>query len=218
MGIVQGAGNGGNDRRSLRCRHPGRETLAHQVRSRQRAAVASALRADHRSWREVARALGYRSVGAGEAAVKAHLDREYRQPHEQTVWEQIEAVKLRQRVLGDQLATATLEGDVDRVVMLNKELARNGDQLAKLTGTYAPDRRQVDVAVDTAPSAATAEWLRQVAAAAAAVSGGGRPAALASAAEVIDAEVVNKEKLAHASRSRTRHHATAGRTSRQRRR
>jgi hypothetical protein len=33
MGIVQGAGNGGNDRRSLRCRHPGRETLAHQVRS-----------------------------------------------------------------------------------------------------------------------------------------------------------------------------------------
>jgi hypothetical protein len=147
--------------------------------SRQRAAVASALRADHRSWREVARALGYRSVGAAQAAVKAHLDREYRQPHEQTVWEQIEAVKLRQRVLGDQLATATLEGDVDRVVMLNKELARNGDQLAKLTGTYAPDRRQVDVAVDTAPSAATAEWLRQVAAAAAAaaVSGGGQPAA-----------------------------------------
>jgi len=62
--------------------------------SRQRAAVASALRADHRSWREVARALGYRSVGAAQAAVKAHLDPGYRQPHEQTVWEQIEAVRL----------------------------------------------------------------------------------------------------------------------------
>jgi hypothetical protein len=160
--------------------------------SRQRAAVASALRADHRSWREVARALGYRSVGAAQAAVKAHLDREYRQPHEQTVWEQIEAVKLRQRVLGDQLATATLEGDVDRIVMLNKELARNGDQLAKLTGTYAPDRQRVDVSVDATPSAVSAQWLRQITEAAAAAVHGGQPAALASAAEVIDAEVIER--------------------------
>ena len=64
----------------------------------------------------------------------------------------------------------------------------NEVELAKLGGYYAPDR--VDVTVDTTPALATAEWLRQVREASAAAVSGGNPAALASAAEVIDAEVV----------------------------
>ncbi len=44
-----------------------------------------------------------------------------------TVWEQIEHVKDRQRDLIDELAAAKLAGDTDRVIALNRELARNGD-------------------------------------------------------------------------------------------
>ncbi|OBF93052.1 hypothetical protein A5773_20100 [Mycobacterium sp. 852014-52450_SCH5900713] len=164
--------------------------------SRQRAAAAAGLRSDHWSWREVARQLGYRSIGAAQAAVKAHMERENCQPAEMTRWEQIEHVKSRQRVLGGELAAATLAGDVDKIVMLNKELARNGDQLAKLTGTYAPDRRQVDVSVDATPSAAVAEWQRQMHELARggqpAVQRPVQPAALVAAADVIDAEVIER--------------------------
>lgn len=121
--------------------------------SRARAAEAFALRSAHWSWREIMRKLDYRSVGAAQAAVKAHVARECREPSEVTHREQVESVRLRQRVLGERFAAAFIDADDDKLVQLNRELSRNGDQLAKLTGTYAPERGQLDVNVSADPTA-----------------------------------------------------------------
>ncbi|MGF2945272.1 hypothetical protein [Mycobacterium sp. Lab-001] len=75
-----------------------------------------------------------------------------------------------------QLSAAETANDPQAVTQLSAAIDRVDDQLAKVSGYYAP--QNLNVSVGAAPSAATAEWLRQVSAAAAAVSGGGRPAAL----------------------------------------
>ena len=45
---------------------------------------------------------------------------------------------------------------------LNRELARNGDQLAKLTGTYQPERQQVAVTVGRSAAEILAEGKSQL--------------------------------------------------------
>lgn len=155
--------------------------------SRARAAVAAGLRSEHRSWREIMYQLGYRSIGAAQLAVRAHYRRENQQPHEMTRWEQVESVKARQRALGDELATATREHDVDRMINLNKEMARNGDIIAKLTGTYAPQRTEVDVTVGRSPAELLAEAKSQTLAA---LAERGTAPALPVGLPVIDAEVI----------------------------
>jgi hypothetical protein len=52
---------------------------------------------------------------------------------------------LRSRVLGERLAAAYVRGDDDGLVMLNRELARNDSELAKLQGLYAPTEVSVTV-------------------------------------------------------------------------
>ncbi|OFJ52206.1 hypothetical protein [Mycolicibacterium grossiae] len=130
--------------------------------SRTRAAEAFALRSAHWSWREIMRKLDYRSVGAAQSAVKAHVAREHREPAEVTHREQVESVRLRSRVLGERFAAAFLDADDDKLAALNRELVRNGDQLAKLTGTYQPERQQVDVTVGRSPAEILAEGKSQL--------------------------------------------------------
>lgn len=91
--------------------------------------------------------LDYRSVGAVQLAVKAHVERELRDPSEVTHREQVETVRMRQRLLNARFAEAYRAADDDRLAAINRELHRNGDILAKLTGTYSPERQQVDVTV-----------------------------------------------------------------------
>lgn len=130
--------------------------------SRTRAADAFALRSAHWSWREIMRKLDYRSVGAAQSAVKAHVAREHREPGEVTHREQVESVRLRSRVLGERFAAAFLDADDNKLVQLNRELVRNGDQLAKLTGTYQAERQQVDVTVGRSSAEILAEGKSQL--------------------------------------------------------
>lgn len=156
--------------------------------SRERAKEAFELRANRHSWREVASRLGYRSVGAAQTAVARHVARERREPTTTSVEAHKFAVETRCRAMSQRFAAAFRNGDDDTLVTLNREIRANEVELAKLGGFYAPDR--VDVTVDATPALASAEWLRQVREAGAAAVSGGNPAALESAAEVIDAEVV----------------------------
>jgi hypothetical protein len=168
--------------------------------SRARAAEAFALRSAHWSWREIMRKLDYRSVGAAQSAVKAHVAREHRDPSEVTHREQVESVRLRSRVLGERFAAAFLEADDDKLVQLNRELVRNGDQLAKLTGTYQPERQRLDVTVGRSPAEILAEGKSQLLAVLAERGGGN---ALSGAGDnsntkahnmidVIEAEVIER--------------------------
>ena len=118
-----------------------------RAESRLRAADAFALRASGWSWRSITEKLGYQYVGAAQLAVKAHAERELRDPAEVTYREQVESVRMRQRFLNARFADAYRASDDDRLAAINRELHRNGDMLAKLTGTYQPERQQVDVTV-----------------------------------------------------------------------
>lgn len=156
--------------------------------SRARAAKAYEMHLDGHTWAEIADELGFRGRSGAQKAVNRHLAETTPDPSNIARRKWIDGkVRLRARV-SRQLALAEKAEDADAVAALSKAVDRIDDQLAKASGYYAPTN--VNVAVDAAPSAATVEWLRQVSAAAAAVSSGGQPAALASAAEVIDAEVV----------------------------
>lgn len=158
--------------------------------SRARAAEAYGRHLDGESWQDIADALGFRSRQGAMSAVNRHLTETTPDPNyvERRKW--IDRKKRLRARLCRQLTVAETANDSQAVAQLSAAIDRVDDQLAKAEGHYAPTN--VNVNVDAAPSAATAEWLRLVSAAAAAVSGGGNPAVLASAAEVIDAEVVSR--------------------------
>jgi len=113
--------------------------------SRARAAEAYELRCAHHSWREVCAKLGFRSVGAAQSAVNRHVARLGREPTETARQTRQDSIRLRSRVLGERLAAAYVRGDDDGLVMLNRELARNDSELAKLQGLYAPTEVSVTV-------------------------------------------------------------------------
>lgn len=114
--------------------------------SRARAAEAYELRTAHHSWREICTKLGFRSVGAAQSAVNRHVARLGREPTETSRQTREDAIRLRSRVLGERLAVAYVNGDDDKLVMLNRELARNDSELAKLQGLYV-ERSVLDVRV-----------------------------------------------------------------------
>ena len=116
-----------------------------RYRSRAGAEAAYELRCAHYSWREVRDKLGYRSVGAAQCAVNGHVARMGREPTETSRAARKDAIRLRSRALGERFADAFFKGDDDRLVMLNRELARNDSKLAKLQGLYAPQQVAVTV-------------------------------------------------------------------------
>lgn len=118
--------------------------------SRARAERAFQLRSIGRTWREVANELEYRSVGAAQLAVSRHLKRTGPDPTETSQRSLIESARLTTAVLFDRFAAAAERQDDDTLAMLNRELVRNRDQVAKLVGAYAPDRTEVDVSVTAA--------------------------------------------------------------------
>ena len=85
---------------------------------------------------------GFRSVGAAQTAVNRHVARLGREPTETSRQTREDSIRLRSRALGERLAVAYVNGDDDKLVMLNRELARNDSELAKLQGPGADSQRQ----------------------------------------------------------------------------
>ncbi|MGB5111220.1 MAG: hypothetical protein WBO08_06210 [Mycobacterium sp.] len=156
--------------------------------SRARAAQAYEMHLDGSSWQDIADALGFRSRSGAQSAVNRHLAETTPDPSHIARRKWIDGKRRLRARVSRQLAAAETASDSQAVAQLSAAIDRVDDQIAKAAGYYAP--QNVNVAVDAAPALATAEWLRQVSAAAAAVSNGGQSAALASAATVIDGEVV----------------------------
>lgn len=115
--------------------------------SRARAEKACVLRAVGRSWREVANELGYQSVGAVQLAVKRHERRNGPEPVESSRQSLVTSARITHAILFDRFAAAIDREDDATAALLNRELVRNRDQLARLQGAYAPDRHDVDVTV-----------------------------------------------------------------------
>jgi hypothetical protein len=125
--------------------------------SRARAERAFQLRAIGRSWRQIATELGYKSNGAAQTAVARHEQREGPEPVERTRRSLVESTRITTSVLFDRFAAAVSREDDQTVAMLNREIVRNRDQLAKLLGAYAPERSEVDVNVHSTTTAILAE-------------------------------------------------------------
>lgn len=115
---------------------------------------------DGESWQDIADALGFRGRSGAQTAVNRHLAETTPDPSHiaRRKWEDGKR-RLRARV-SRQLSAAETTGDHQAVAQLSAAIDRIDDQLAKAAGYYAA--QNVNVSVDTAPSAATAEWLRQV--------------------------------------------------------
>ncbi len=128
--------------------------------SRERAAEAFQLRASRYSWREVADRLGYRLIGAAQTAVNRHVERLRREPTATSVEAHKFAIETRTRALSQRFAAAYRSGDDDTLVTLNREIARNEAELAKLAGMYAPE--QIDVTVSRSPQEIIAETERRL--------------------------------------------------------
>ncbi|MCH9729095.1 MAG: hypothetical protein K0U84_05345 [Actinomycetia bacterium] len=146
--------------------------------SRARAERAFQLRAIGRSWREVCAELGYKSVGAAQLAVQRHERRNGPEPVETSRRSLIESARITTSVLFDRFAAAAARDDDATAAMLNRELCRTRDQLARLQGAYAPDQAEVSVSVTAA------EFRRHALAVAERVD--------ASASPIVDAEVVRE--------------------------
>jgi len=147
--------------------------------SRARAERAFQLRAIGRSWREAANELGYRSVGAVQRAVQRHELRNGPEPVETSRRSLITSARITHSILFDRFAAAIDREDDETAALLNRELVRNRDQIAKLTGSYAPEN--INVNVSQTPAAIIAD---------------ARARLLAVVdAEVIDARVVEPKEL-----------------------
>jgi hypothetical protein len=123
--------------------------------SQERAAEAFQLRASRYSWREVCDHLGYRSIGAAQSAVNRHVERLRREPTTISVEAHKFAIETRSRAMTARFTAAFTAGDDDTLVTLNREIARNEVELAKLAGMYAPE--QLNVNVTQTPAAIIAE-------------------------------------------------------------
>ena len=117
--------------------------------SRERAEKAAILRAIGRSWREVCRELGFKSIGAAQLAVQRHERRNGPEPVETSRRSLITSARITHSILFDRFAAAIDREDDATAALLNRELVRNRDQLARLTGSYAPERAEVSVRVST---------------------------------------------------------------------
>lgn len=151
--------------------------------SRARAERASVLRSIGRSWREVANELGYRSIGAAQRAVERHERRNGPEPVETSRRSLITSARITHSILFDRFAAAIAREDDETAAMLNRELVRNRDQLARLQGAYAPERAEVSVHV-------TAEDTRQRLLAVASERDRASRSLPLAAVPVIDAEAV----------------------------
>lgn len=120
--------------------------------SRARAERAFQLRSLGWSWNRIAAELDFKSHGAAQTAVKRHEQRVGSEPVESTRRSLIESARITTTVLFDRFAAAADRGDDRAIALLNGELCRNRDQLAKLTGAYAPERSEVDLNVRQTPS------------------------------------------------------------------
>jgi hypothetical protein len=118
--------------------------------SRLRAERAFGLRAIGRTWREVCNELGYKSVGAAQLAVSRHMARMDPESVDTTRRGALESLRITTSVLFDRFAAAVVREDDNTVVLLNREIVRNRDQLARLTGAYTPERTEVDVTLTQA--------------------------------------------------------------------
>lgn len=125
--------------------------------SRARAERAFQLRALGWSWQRIADSLDYRSHGAAQTAVKRHEQRVGSEPPETSRRSLIESARITTTVLFDRFAAAADRGDDKTIALLNGELCRNRDQLAKLTGAYMPERSEVDLNVRQSPAQIIAE-------------------------------------------------------------
>lgn len=113
--------------------------------SRERAAEAFQLRASRYSWREICDRLGYRSIGAAQTAVNRHVERLRREPTTTSVEAHKLAIETRTRAMTARFTQAFTAGDDDTLISLNREIARNEAELAKLAGMYAPEQLNVNV-------------------------------------------------------------------------
>jgi hypothetical protein len=131
-------------------------------RSRARAERAFQMRAIGWTWHQIADALEYRSHGAAQTAVKRHERRTAPESVESSRRSLIESVKISNRVLFARFAAAADREDDKTIAMLNGELCRNRDQLAKLTGAYMPERAELDVNVHQTPGQILADAQERV--------------------------------------------------------
>lgn len=116
--------------------------------SRARAERAFQLRAVGWSWNRIAAELGYASHGAAQTAVKRHEARTSGESSDSSRRSLIEAARVTTAVLFDRFAAAADREDDKVMALLNGEIARNRDQLAKLTGAYMPAQVNVTTADD----------------------------------------------------------------------
>lgn len=130
--------------------------------SRERAEKAAMLRAIGRSWREVCRELAYKSIGAAQLAVARHERRNGPEPVETSRRSLITSARITHSILFDRFAAAIDRDDDETAAMLNRELVRNRDQIAKLTGSYAPERHDVTVQSASELIAATKQRLLEI--------------------------------------------------------
>lgn len=121
--------------------------------SRARAEEAFRLRAAGRTWSEISRALGYRSRGAAQLAVRRLMDRTPAETPGHARATADETLRITQSVLFGRLAAATQRGDDDTLTKVAKEIRATVAERSKLAGAYAPQRTEVDVNVTTDPTA-----------------------------------------------------------------
>jgi len=113
--------------------------------SRERAKQAFELRGSRHSWREICDRLGFRSVGAAQSAVSAHVARERRETSATSVEAHKFAIETRTRALSQRFVRAFSSGDDDTLVTLNREILRNEAELAKIGGLYEPEVLNINV-------------------------------------------------------------------------
>ncbi|WP_165593323.1 hypothetical protein, partial [Mycobacterium lehmannii] len=116
--------------------------------SRARAERAFQLRSIGWSWNRIATELGYASHGAAQTAVKRHQERNGPEAADSSRQSLIESARITAAVLFDRFAAASHREDDKTLALLNGEIARNRDQLAKLTGAYMPAQVNVTTADD----------------------------------------------------------------------
>lgn len=115
--------------------------------SRARAEEAFRLRAVGRTWAEISAALGYRSRGAAQLAVRRLMDRTPPETSQQARAQASEGLRITKSVLFATLADAKLRGDSQAVVASAKAIADMIEKDARLNGLHAPARTEVDVNV-----------------------------------------------------------------------
>lgn len=115
--------------------------------SRERAEQASVLRSCGFSWSEIAKALGFTSVGGAQQAVASHRARNPLPTAEDTLTEILDRRRVTTSAGLQQLAQAAAAGDATAVAGLIRALTAADSETAKLYGLHAPEKHQHLVAV-----------------------------------------------------------------------